>query len=393
MLFVKYFFMKSKIKLVFLCLVLSILFTNIESCTGNRSLNKGNYDKAIQQSVKKLRKSPNNKKAQKTLLNAYNLAVKTKIEEINRLKSSSDVFKWERIVDIYSNLNHISSKIDHCPACLKIIPDANTYNSSLEEAKYNAATVRYNLGIEQMKINTISAAQDAYRHFYKARFYISNFKDIDKQLEKARKAATLRVVMEHIPMHSHALKLSNEFFESKIFEYLNKLNYEFVQFYSAEDAASYNIKPHQYLLLKFDDFIVGQQSMYEKEIEIKKDSVVLKTEILPDKKEKKIYGTVKANLHTYTLSITSTGLLDMKIKDASSNTTIVQNKMPGTYVWETKWASFNGDERALSKEQLDMTRQKPGVPLPPQQLFIEFTKPIFNQLTSHLSNYYSKFNL
>lgn len=385
--------MKNKIKLfLFTLIAISIIF-EISSCTGSRNLDKGNYDKAISRSVKKLRKSPNNKKAQKTLLAAYNHAVKLKIEEVNRLKNSSDVYKWEKIVDIYSNLNSISSNIDHCPACLKIIPDANVYTSSLEEAKTNAATVRYNLGIEQLKLKTIASAQDAYRHFYKAKSYIFNYKDVDKQLEIALNAATIRVVMEHIPMHSHSLKLSNEFFESKIFEFLNSLNYEFVRFYSSEDAQTYNIKPHQYLNFRFDDFVVGQQNMYEKEIEVKNDSVVLKTELMPDKTHKKIYGTVKADFRTYNLSLTSTGLLDMKIIDANSNATLVQNKMPGTYLWETKWATYNGDSRALTISQLELTKLRPATPPPPQQLFIEFTKPIFNQVKGHISNYYKKFNM
>ncbi|NUM32055.1 MAG: hypothetical protein HUU47_06995 [Bacteroidetes bacterium] len=385
--------MKRKLLNTLSFLLIVFFVINIESCTGNRSLNKGNYDLAIKRSVKKLRKNPNNKKAKQTLIKAYNLAVKVKMEEIYRLKETSDMYKWEKIVDLYSNLNSISADIDHCPACLKIIPDANTYTTSLNEAKYNAATVRYNLGIEQLKLQTITSAQDAYRHFAKAKFYIENYKDIDKLMATALEAATIRVVMEHIPMHSQSLKLSNEFFESKIFEYINALKYDFVRFYSAEDAATYNIKPHQYILLRFDDFVVGQTNTYEKETEVSKDSVVLKTETLPDKTTKKIYGTVKANLHTYSLSITSTGLLDMRITDATSNTILVQQKMPGTYIWETKWANFNGDARALNNEQLNMTKQKPGVPPPPQQLFIEFTKPIYSQVTNHLNNYYKKFNL
>lgn len=385
--------MKKKFITALVYFLVAFFLVNIESCTGNRSLNKGNYDLAIRRSVKKLRKSPNNKKAQRTLIKAYNLAVKVKVEEINRLKETNELFKWERIVDLYLNLNSISTDIDHCPACLKLIPDANTYTSSLEEAKYNAATVRYNLGVEKLKLHTIASAQEAYTHFAKAKYYIVNYKDVDRQMETALEAATLRVVMEHIPMHSHVLKLSNDFFETKIFEYLNSMKYTFVRFYSAEDAATYNIKPHQYILLKFDDFVVGQSSMYEKETEVRKDSVILKTEIGPDKKTKNIYGTVKAKLHTYTLSLTSTGLLDMRITDANSNTVINQNKMPGTYVWESKWATFNGDERALTKEQLDMTKLRAAIPPAPQQLFIEFTKPIYSQVTAHLNNYYKKFRI
>jgi hypothetical protein len=60
-------------------------------------------------------------------------------------------------------------------------------------------------------------------------------------------------------------------------------------------------------------------------------------------------------------------------------------------VWFTEWGSFNGDERALSKDQLALCDKRPAPPPPPQDLFVEFTKPIYNQVTPFLKDFYRKY--
>ena len=375
--------------------VVGILFVFLImlGCTGQKKLQKGNYDEALNRSINKLRKSPGNKKAAKTFYQAYNLKVKVSMEEVYALKNSGDVYKWERIVERYERLNSIYDEVNRCPACLKMVPDPNRYTAVLEEARNNAATVRFNLGLEQMKLNSVYAAQEAYRHFFKAKAYVANFKDIDNQLQNAKDKGTIHVVMEHIPMHSRSMQISNEFFENKIQEYLYNLNYEFVRFYTPEDAKAANVKPHHYLQCRFDDFVVGQTSIYEKEQAIVKDSVILKTVVLANKEKQYTYGTVKANLHTFTKTVTSSGLLDVRIVDAKTGSIISQNKFPGTYVWETRWGWFNGDERALTADQISYVKLREAYPPMPQQLFIEFTKPIFGQLTGNVSNFYSRYRL
>jgi hypothetical protein len=383
--------MKTKFHL-FICsiFILCIVLTN---CTGKRKLQKGNYEQALERSINKLRKSPGNEKAAKTLDQAYNLNVKNRMEDVMSLKNSSDLFKWEKIIVHYERLNYLYDEINRCPACLKVIPDPNRYTTVLDEAKSNAAAVRYDLGIEQLKQKTLVSAQNAYRHFLQAKNYIVNYKDVDKQMQLAKDAGTLRVVMEHIPMHSRTMQISNEFFESKIQEYLLNMNYEFVRFYTPEEAQTYNIKPHQYIQCRFDDFMVGQVTIHEKEQDIIKDSVILKTETLPNKEKKNTYGTVKVTLHTFTKTLTSSGLLDMRIVDANSGAMISQNKLPGTFVWETRWGWFNGDERALNDDQKSYVKQREVYPPAPQQLFIEFTKPIYNQVVGKINSFYNPYRI
>src|SRR5688500_3387002 len=91
----------------------------------------------------------------------------------------------------------------------------------------------------------------------------------------------------------------------------------------------------------------------------------------PDLDTPTIYTTVKAPLYYYKKTTTSKGVISLKVMDAKTNALLSVEKMPGEYVWVSEWATFNGDERALTPEQLQWTKQREKVPPPAQDLFIE----------------------
>jgi hypothetical protein len=273
-------------------------------------------------------------------------------------------------------------------------------------------------------------------------------------------------------MHSRALKLSNEYFENKLNEFMLQAPVNrFVKFYTAAEAARLGInKPHHILQLAFDDFVVGQTHMHEKETALLKDSIVLatyqvdvpvsstssgsgttgnndnnnneaakitichtapgsgKTETISvaesalqahidhgdkigacggagsgtnapvtnpgqtvKKETRKVYGQAKATLHVFTRTVESKGLLDFRIIDGYTNRVITQEKLPGAFIWQSQWGYFNGDERALDKQHFQIIRNKDVPPPPPQDLFIEFTKPIYQQVTSKLRTFYRNY--
>ena len=105
-----------------------------------------------------------------------------------------------------------------------------------------------------------------------------------------------------------------------------------------------------------------------------------------------VYGSVKAEVHQFQKEISSGGLLDFKIIDGRTGTLISQRKFPGTFVWYDKWGFYNGDERALENEDKEFIKRKRESPNPPpQDLFIEFTKPIFDQVTAFVGEFYRNY--
>ncbi len=211
-------------------------------------------------------------------------------------------------------------------------------------------------------------------------------------MDEAYYHATLKVVLEQIPVHSRSLSLSNEFFQNKINEYVssNRMN-EFVRFYTPQEAKTTKLeRPDHMIRLQFDDFVVGQVFFKESTETFTRDSVVVgKTEVNGVKKD--VYGTVTAKYTVFRKTVSSRGLLDMQIYDPAADRVVNQEKLPGEFVWTSEWASFKGDERALDKKQLALCNRREVPPPAPQDLFIEFCKPIYSQVTSSLSRFYRNY--
>ncbi len=81
----------------------------------------------------------------------------------------------------------------------------------------------------------------------------------------------------------------------------------------------------------------------------------------------------------------------MVVLDAKTNGVLATRKFNGQYVWTSKWARFNGDDRALSPVQLALCKQKEQQPPANQDLFLEFTKPIYNQLIPAVKTFYQNY--
>lgn len=370
-----------------------LLATVLVSCkTGQKAYERGDYYNATLQAVNRLRSNPDSKKALKALKNSYPMAIRYFQGKIDYAMNTNYEFKYSETVENYEKMSFLSDEISRCPAALNVFPKVDYYTAELNESRKLAAEEQYNAGLKNEQINTRLSWKEAYFNFKEADHFSPGYKDVKKRMETAHFYATLKVVVEKIPVPTN-YQLSSDFFLNQIIENLrqNRPN-EFVEYYSPESAQLSGISnPDQLLKMSFDEFTIGQ--MYDKETirELSRDSVVVGTVKMPDGTLKDVYNTVKAKMTTYRRELISNGLLDVKIIDLSNNNLVSQQKFPGQYVWYTEWGTFNGDERALNNEQSAICKKKPVPPPGPQNLFIEFTKPIFNQVTPFLKNIYRKY--
>ena len=80
--------------------------------------------------------------------------------------------------------------------------------------------------------------------------------------------------------------------------------------------------------------------------------------------------------------------MNIAILDTALETVLYQEKLPSTYQWINDWATYQGDKRALTKDELRLTREKELLPPPPQELFYAFTRPLFSQTAGILQDRY-----
>lgn len=359
--------------------------------TGKKALQKGDYANAVLKSVERLRGNPVNKNAITTLKSAYPLAILTIESEIENILLSNDPKKYGYAADKYRVLNGLAEEIRRSPAALKIIPRPKTYTTQLTAAKDQAAEEAYNNGIRLLKDGSDRLqAREAYYAFQSCLEYNAKYKDARRLMLEAKDAATLIILVEPISVPGR-YRLNSDFFYNDILSTLNNDRaLEFVRLINNKEANQFR-EVDQILVMQFFDFQVGSTKDEEKEKEYtSRDSVKTGTATIGGRRVD-VYDKVKATLSTHRRLVSSGGTLQVKVLDGYTKKVLENKVFPGSYVWETEWASYNGDKRALTTKQLELCNRKPAAPPPPQDLFFEFTRPIYNQTNSFLRNYYRRF--
>lgn len=370
-------------------IVLFVLILTVLSCSsGYKAYKKGDYYKATIESIEKLRNSPNSEKAQYVLVKSYPLAVKAALRDADRALASNNTNSYDEVVYQYSRITDMANAIYNSPKAYSIFPQPVEYPAELTDAKIKAADQAYTQGLKALNTGNVQQARLALNYFNKANNYVPGYKDVLNLMEDAKFNATLRVIFEK-PLINRRYQLSADFFSDNLLgELSGYTNNKFVRFYRAEDAGQMmNYRPHQYLVLNFEDFSIGNLKESSNTVEYTKDSVVTGTKNVEGKKVN-IYSTVKCKLTTYKQQIRSNGILSVRIYDAQTNAILQQRNFSGEYVWETAWGRYNGDERALTKEQVNFCNVTPKTGPNDQDLFIEFTKPIYSQTISFLKSVY-----
>jgi hypothetical protein len=367
-----------------------LLIVLVSCSTGKKALQKGDYFSAVLKAVDRLKSAPENKNANKVLKDGYPMTIEWAQEEMDLILTSNNKFKWEQAVGLMNQVNQLSNEIRSTPAARKIISDPKTYTSELNMASEKAAEERYNAGLAEMNINTRQSARIAYDHFSIADQYVNNYKNSRELMATAKEIATLRVVVQAIPVNTQRYRLSSEFFYNQVFEYLNNQFRPsgFVNFYSPNQAEKERLNNPDFIVdMEFFDFSVGNLSRTEKEETVEKS---VKIESRDTTKVQ--YKTYTAKLKTFTDKVYSGGTLRMQIIDRANDKLIMDELVPGSFTWVNDYAMFVGDKEALNNNQFELTKRK-AVPLPPEQdLFIEFTKPIYNQVTQNLNRFFRRYN-
>jgi hypothetical protein len=281
--------------------------------------------------------------------------------------------------------------IEACPKALEMIPQPTEDIAELSAAKQGAAEQAYQMGIKAIEANTLEQARVAFQYFNKSNEYVNGYKDVLTKIEQARYYATLRVIVQK-PFTSNRYQYSADFFFKNLLSEMSQVTRNrFVRFYSPEEAAAENMtNPHQYIVLNFEDFSIGDVRETSNSTDMKRDSVVVGT-VKVNGKTYNSYNTVKAKFISIRREISSSGTLSLRIIDAANNRDLQFRNFSGSYVWYTTWGTFTGDDRALTDQQKRQCEQRPQNLPVNQDLFVEFTKPIYNQTISYVKSAYSKY--
>jgi hypothetical protein len=378
-----------------LCFII-VAFVFAACSTGKKSLERGDYNDAINKAITRLGSDPDNAKAIQVLKEGYPLGMTYFQEEIDKFLSGNEPFKWNKALDVMLAVNHISDQIRKVPAARQIVPSPKSYITEIADVQQKAANEYYEAGNYALNQKTRESAKQAYSYFVKANNLVSGYKNCSQLIVQAKDLATLKVIVEQIPVNGR-YEYSAQFFYDHVFQMLDYhfQTKDFVNFFSPEQAEKMNLKyPDMILQMGFYDFFIDRPQHFEEQkdlarqveekytVKISRDSTVTRTRMVWKRGKIKII----------TDQVNSAGLLEVKAIDFQSQNIIFSDKIPGRYTWENKYGIFVGDEQVLDKQLVKILRNKAQIPPESQDMFVLFTQPIFSRLEEKLVNYFNQYN-
>ena len=351
-----------KLKLYFpLIIFISSLFFSCK--TAGKLYQKGRYDEAVVLAAKKLQKKPNDASALDVLTNAYRYAVEGHESRIRNFSNSNSDLRWENIYQEYNSLQYLYEAIRRSPSAFTIVQPTD-YSSYITTYKEEAGNARFERGLELLNQNNKQSSRAAYYEFQQALALKPGDLSIKQKLNEAYTNAVTNIVILPLTRYGYQYGSYNfdyQNFNYNILQYLNNNNRsQFVKYYSQVGPGNQDVRPDNFVEMRFSDVNIGRyrdqrnirevsKQVVAKEIVIKKDSVI------------KEYITVKAKITTTTRIIQADGLLQATIRDDNERR-LWSDTYRGDYSWSYTFATFTGDERALSdqdKKQINQREQWP----------------------------------
>jgi hypothetical protein len=242
------------------------------SCKSSSKLvEEGNYDKAIDKSIKIIMKGKADAEDVDMLDKAYKLANTRDLEQIKLLKSEGKPENWEQIYFIYSSLDMRQSTVR------KVLPIKQggrtidypqvDYTSSIVEAKTKAAEYFYNTGKKLMAAKNKQSYREAFFNFQKAKDYRgSAFTDIDKMIADAEYLGISRVLVDI--SNNTPFKLPQDFFDNVVAINTAGLNSQWVDYYIGR--ADRKVDYDYYVTVLIKNIFVSPEQYNQKEYVRKK---------------------------------------------------------------------------------------------------------------------------
>ena len=239
--------------------------------SSKKQLAKGNYDAAIEKSVKKLMKNPDSEDDILVLEKSYQIANEQDLERIRFLKMDGNPNTWEEILNHYLRLkNRQTSVRTVIPLKLgnrTINYDYVDYDSEIIEAKHKAAEYFFAHGQKLLESNTKDANRQAFYEFSKVKQYWGDYENIDQLLAETRYNGMSRVLVA-VENKTH-FKLSKEFEEDLLAINHQNLNSDWVEYHTRH--LDDNIEYDYLVYINLKNIAVSPESISDNDRIIKRE--------------------------------------------------------------------------------------------------------------------------
>jgi len=373
-------------------LVLASLLLLVYSCkTASKAYQKGDYTDAIELGVKKLQKNPGDVETRDLVQRSYNLTVEDHEDQVRILSNSKTDSRFEQIYLQYVSLQHLYKTIRQYPAVAQQIR-ATDYSSYLATYSEKAAEVHIDRADKWMSERTKPAYREAYKELNTALRYRPDDFELKKKRDDAYERALTRVVITDMQQYSDyrysaSSQLKN--FQRDVIRTLSyNMNNDYVKFFTEWEARNKDVEPDQVMELNLNRINLGQPYDQKSTREVSKEVVIKEIVYKPDSVVKQ-YGTVRAKITTVKRTLISQGDLFISVRDTRGRA-IWNDRFTGEHKWQTEFATYTGDERALSETDKTQVNKSQSNPPSEESILDELLRQIQNDLSSRLRSYYTR---
>lgn len=373
-------------------IVLILVFFLFSCKSAEKLYQQGRYDEAVEVAAKKLAKKPNDASLQEVVQNAYRFAVEDHERRIRDYGNSNSDLKWENMYREYSSLQNLYEAIHRSPTVFALVQPTD-YSSYITTYKEEAGNARFERGLQLMDQNSKKSYQDAYYEFQKALSLKPGDQAIQQKIDEAYAGAVTNVVL--LPLTRFGYQYSSYSYDLNGFDYdlrrylENNNQKNFVRFYSGNQAGS-GLRADNTVEMRFSDVNIGRYRDQRSTREVSRQIVSKEIVIKPDSVIKE-YTTVKARITTTTRTIQADGLLQATILNFD-NRWLWSDTYRGDYNWVATFATFTGDERALSDEDKKLIGQREQWPPSNDEIIRIIMGEIQHKVQCGISDYYNRVN-
>ena len=353
-------------------LALSVILSGCGS--SKKQLERGNYDAAIAEAVRQLRRDADDSKQIATLERSYGIANEQDLERIRFLKIEGRPQNYDEIYLTYKRLNDRQSLVR---TVLPLKDGGRTiefpyvdYMQEMITAKKKSADFYYGHGMELMKTGLRDSYRQAFAEFLRAKEYVGDYEGIDNKIQESKYLGMSRVFVSL--QNSTMIKFPPDFEEDLLTIDIQALNSEWVEFHTIN--LDKNTKYDYFINVNVRNILVSPDQTSQLDSVIKRDvedgfnyqfdkkGNVMKDSLGNDIKTKK-YKTLQCALIS-TLQ-TKSCRIDGDIETIQVNPDKVLKKDPigAQSTFENVSARALGDLGALNASQLAKTKTQ-IVPFP-----------------------------
>jgi hypothetical protein len=345
-----------------------ILAVILSGCgSSKKQLQRGNYDAAIIQAVKELRRNPDNEKQADILEQSYRVANEQDNDRVRLLKMEGRANAWDEIYLTYKALNDRQAMVKTvAPIRLKGRTVDFTYADYVPEmvnAKKKAADFFFAHGNELMKSGLKDSFRQAYAEFLRAKEYVGDYEGIDQKIMDAKYLGMSRVLIS--VQNNSIIKFPQEFEQDLLALDLPTLNSDWVEFHTqnlgGDTQYDYFINVNIKNIAVTPDNSMQRDSVIKKDIEdgfsyvLDKKGNVMKDSLGNDIKQKK-YKTVQCALVETIQNKACQITGDVEVVQINPSKVIKKDPVGAESVFENVSSRALGDLQALNAQQLERTK-------------------------------------